>query len=93
MLTVSLLGVFIDRMFANGSIPGRVIPKARKMVLVISVLNNHQLWPKFSSKLAPFLERISLIEEGTRIQQYLDKSYKEKVDVVKSYQIVKLEKM
>ena len=36
----------------------------------------HQQRSKFSSKFAPFLERISLIEDKTQIQQYLDKSYK-----------------
>ena len=41
--------------------------------------NNHwkkyQLWLEILSKLTPFLEKISMIDDRTRIQQYLDKSY------------------
>ena len=47
----------------------------------------HQLWSEFWSKLG----WISLTEGSTRIQQYLDKSYKKESDV-KSHQIIKLAK-
>ena len=54
-----------------------------KMIRVwisLEIHKNHyrkyQLRPKISSKLTQFLERISMIEDRTWIQQYVDKSYK-----------------
>ena len=35
----------------------------------------HKLRLEISSKLTPFLERISMVDDRNRIQQYLDKSY------------------
>ena len=53
----------------------------------------HQLWLEILSKLTPFLEKISIIDDKTRIQQYLDKSYEQEFHMVKARQITKLEKI
>ena len=53
----------------------------------------HQLRLEIPSKLTPFLERISMIDDRTRIQQYQDKSYEHEFHMVKACQITKLEKM
>ena len=53
----------------------------------------HQLQSEISCKLTPFLERIAIIQDRTRIQQYLDKSYEQEFYMVKMHQITKLEKM
>ena len=41
----------------------------------------------------PVLERISMTDDRTRTQHYLDKSYEEEFHMVKARQITKLEKM
>ena len=51
----------------------------------------HQLRLEISSKLT--LGRISVIDDKTRIQQYLDKSYEREFHMVNARQITKLEKM
>ena len=48
---------------------------------------------EFLNKLPALLERISLIEDKIRIQQYLDNSYKKEFEEVKSRQINKLKKI
>ena len=53
----------------------------------------HQLRLEISSKLTSFLGRISMIDDRTRIQQYLDKSYEQEFHMVKARQITMLEKM
>ena len=53
----------------------------------------HQLQLEILSKLTPFLERIFIIDDRTRIQQYLDKSYEQEFHMVNVHQITKLEKM
>ena len=52
----------------------------------------HQLRSEILSQLAPFLERIFLIEDGTRIQKHLDNSYEKKFHAAKLHQIIKFEK-
>ena len=52
-----------------------------------------QLCSEISCKLAPFLERITLSDDRTRIQQYLDDAYNQEFQEVKSCQIKKLVKM
>ena len=52
----------------------------------------HQLRLEISSKLTPFLERISMTDDRTRIQKYLDKSYEQEFHMVKARQITKLKK-
>ena len=52
----------VGRVFANGlrelgSIPGRVIPKALKMVLDTSLLNTHQYKVRIMGKVEQFKER------------------------------------
>ena len=53
----------------------------------------HQLQSEISNKLTAFLDRISINEDRTRIQQYLELSYKQEFQEVKSRQIRKLERM
>ena len=53
----------------------------------------HQLWLEISSELSTFLEKISMVDDRIRIQQYQDKSYEQEFHVVKALQITKLEKM
>ena len=53
----------------------------------------HQARLEISGKLTSFLEKISMMDDRTRIQQYLDKSYKQEFHMVKVRQNTKLEKM
>ena len=53
----------------------------------------HQLRFEISNKLNLFPRRISMIDDRTRIQQYLDKSFEQEFHMVKARQITKLEKM
>ena len=53
----------------------------------------HKLRSEISSKLIPFLEKISMVDDRTRIQKYQDKSYEHEFHLVKVRQITKLERM
>ena len=53
----------------------------------------YDLLPVLIFRFFPFLERISMIDDRTRIQQYLDKSYEQEFHMVMARQITKLEKM
>ena len=76
----------------------RKVTKTLEQELIRDRIHNnrwkkHHLRLEISNKLPPFLERISMIDDRTRIQQYLDKSYEQVYHKVKARQITKLEKM
>ena len=51
----------VGRVFTNGSIPGRVIPKTLKMILDASLLNTHQYKVRIKGKVEQSRERSSTL--------------------------------
>ena len=65
-MTYTLFGGVHDSVFANGlgdlgSVPGRVIPKTKKMVLDASLLNTQHYKVRIKGKVEQFRERSSAL--------------------------------